>query len=118
MSNATRRRTGVPQEPSSAVAFFDGPTTYHPRYPYRDDDNLYSNDISLLCQPLRRYVHSDQPGIATLFVYGVREDNIREFWGFVEELSSHAGMYFEKYQTHNSGNEDLATLLYSSIDIP
>ena len=95
------------------------PMTYRKDQPFRDDANLHRHDIELLCDSLRRYVDSAQPGMVALFVCGVQQKRACQFQDFVEELSSRTRMCLQTHSiAHRGGSKNVAALLYSSVDIP
>ena len=84
-----------------------------------DDDKLHRADIDLLSDTLARYVESRKPGVAALFVYGVRPDGQSDFWRFVDDLRKRTKTVPRScWHTHRGGNRNLAALLCSGIRLP
>ena len=57
----------------------------------KDDEYLYRSDMDLLSNVLTRYIKSEMPGVASLFVYNVRPEVGPRFWEFVDNLSTRIG---------------------------
>ena len=83
------------------------------------EDKLHTSDFDRLSKALTPFVASRQPGIATLFVYNVREKNQDHFRNFAGDLAKCLGIDFCLHSiTHRGGSKNLAALLHSSINIP
>jgi hypothetical protein len=96
------------------------PMTYH-RGEARDDNGLYAADGELIATALSRYASADAPGIATIFVYGIREQGplLSLFWRFAEQLSERVRMTLHScWVPHHGGNLNLGAVLQSRITLP
>ena len=81
-------------------------------------ENLHSSDLCLLACALERYVRSGQPGIASLFVYGVRKNERRKFWAFMDKLAERLDVPTYSYWVpHLGGNRNLVGLLFSDKEL-
>lgn len=94
-----------------------------------DDNKLHCSDLERVVDALKGYFESGQPGIACLFVYGVRKNQNREqhYRNFVEDLKEQVAdnitapvelttSYFSLQ--HSRGNRNIAGLIHSSqIDL-
>jgi hypothetical protein len=85
---------------------------------YADDNNLYGADLDRLCDVLARFVASGRPGLAALFVYGVRPEGRPLFWNFIDELANRvSATVLCCWHTHQGGNRNLAGLIYSGFEL-
>ena len=90
----------------------------------RDDGNLYDADMTLLCEALTPFVGSRQPGVATLFVYGVNRERKQAFWQFADQLAASVSTGCPdsglcRYSlTHRRGYHNLVALLYFGVHLP
>lgn len=83
-----------------------------------DDASLRRVDLDRLSAALTRYVESRQPGVAALFVYGVKPWARLQFWRFVDDLAENTGMSTCSYWLkHQGGNRNLAALLYANVEL-
>ena len=84
-----------------------------------DDAYLYRADLDLLSDVLGPFVHSGQPGVAALFVYGVMPTGRPEFWTFVDDLAKRTGTTAAScWLAHRGGNRNLAGLLCAGVGLP
>ena len=84
-----------------------------------DDCRLHGADIGRLSSALSSFVKSGMPGIATVFVYAVRPEIRRMFWGFMDELETIGMSTCSYWLTHRGGNRNLAGLLHTkNIQLP
>ena len=80
-----------------------------------DDDNLYKADFDLVSEALASFVRSGQPGIATLFVYNVYEEQ-GAFCQFAKRLAKERGLGCRLcWITHRGGNRNMVALLYAKL---
>lgn len=83
-----------------------------------EDENLHSSDLCLLAPALERYVRSGQPGIASLFAYGVHKNRRPQFWTFMDKLAERLDVPTHSYWVHHQGgNRNLAGLLFSDKEL-
>jgi hypothetical protein len=84
-----------------------------------DDNRLYRADETLLRDVLARYVQSNQPGAASLFVYSMNLDQRPTFWKFADDIAQHVGMSrISCWLPHRGGNRNLAAVLYTNDRLP
>ena len=107
---------GCPDDLNSPWLFSMDPMTY--RENGDDDANLHRSDLDLLAPALERYVRSGQPGIASLFVYGVHKDRQPQFWAFMDKLAERLDVPTCSYWVpHLGGNRNLVGLLFSDKEL-
>ena len=81
----------------------------------KDDDNLYESDVDLVSGALASFVRRGQPGIATLFVYNVGEEQ-NAFWKFAKRLAAEHDLGLLRHSIpHLGGKRNLVALLYSAV---
>lgn len=108
-------RLATPNDLGTPWLFSMDPMTYADN----GDDCLRPPDLDSLSGALSRFVESDKPGIATLFVYAVRPATRPRFWAFANELASRIGACAHSYWVpHQGGNRNLAALLCTRIQPP
>ena len=107
-----------PVDSETPWLFTMDPMTYR-EHGDADDDQLYHADLERLSKALRRYVDSNAPGIAAVFVYSVKSDTWPQFWQFVDDLGDDlAANVASCWLTHRGGNRNLGALLCSRIELP
>ena len=119
-----------PENLQTPWLFTMDPMTYIEENYEKDDNNLRRFDISILSCALSRYLCSGKPGIASLFVYKVGENNgdvQSQFRKFMEDLRKRVIDNLSRYSEvgvsyyslpHMGGNRNLAGLLHSpQIDL-
>ena len=107
-----------PDELRTPWLFTMDPMTYSERSGSEDSDKLHKRDLGLLSDALIRYIGSGKPGIAALFVYGVRPCTQPKFWKFMDELAECVGAVSQCYWlTHQGGNKNHAGLIFSDTEI-
>ena len=89
-----------------------------------DDDKLHEADMTLLRRALTAYAQSNQPGVATLFVYGANPERQQAFWQSAKELAAcvstacpNSGLHCYSL-THRGGNRNLVALFYFGLHLP
>ena len=87
---------------------------------HTDDDGLYREDSKLLVDALKRYIGSGRPGIAAIFVYGMRPPQREAFRSFVNGIVRTAGFddcsWF--WLRHRGGNLNIGALLCRDVCLP
>ena len=106
------------------MTFRKGSQGTTPRHGPCDDSNLHEADMTLLCEALTPFVGSRQPGVATLFVYGVNRERKQAFWQFADQLAASVSTGcpdsgLRRYSlTHRRGYHNLVALLYFGVHLP
>ena len=107
-----------PRDFTSPWLFSADPMTYREDQE-RDDDKLYRADRLRLSEALSTFIASGVPGMATLFVYGVKPDVRPQFWAFVDDIAADLEVSIEScWVPHQGGNRNLAAILSSRAILP
>jgi hypothetical protein len=84
-----------------------------------DDDYLHPSDSDRLTRALEDYVLSDQPGVASIFVYNVQPALREGFWRFVDQIGESLSISVVYcWLPHSGPNRNLAALLCSGCELP